>query len=363
MPNGQFPAIGDGRYGNPVEALSLGSKVLRDAEVKGVLARIGEHQLGKEGAFHVPGLDTFAAVSDFKRNFLPNIRARTWRPTSCSFPDHGLTALRNGGSPSDEAYLAVSHGVHGHSHPDLLGVTLFAYGDLLLGDRGVPNYYGPHTSEMRRSRAHSTLIVDGEDMRKTRPSVTLFETGVGADLWQCRSDGYESLGVTHTRTIAFLKSERPIFVIVDEVKRLTSDVRQLDVYYHSMQPEVLVESPQRVIVGSGPVLTIASPGNNGTLWQGKEWSISLQSNMTAAQLPFLAYRKKSATDERFCSVLAPDATSPRNINVTWEDDPSSALEIEISEDGTLNTVIVGKRTGVVSVSICERASASRCPGE
>ena len=147
-------------------------------------------------------------------------------------------------------------------------------------------------------------------------------------------------------------------MIVDQVRRLTADIRQLDVYYHSMQPEVPVESPRRVIVGSGPVLTIASPGSNGTLWQGKEWSISLRSNMMTAQLPFLAYRKTGATDERFCSVLAPDPTSPRDVNVTWGEDPSGALAIEISEDGLESTVMVGKRPGVVSVSLCQVTSYS-----
>ena len=126
MPNGQFPAIGDGRYGNPVEALYLGADVLQDAEVKGTLTRIGRYQIEKANGFHVSGLDTFTAVSDFEQRFLPKTPAQKWRPASSLFPDQGLTVLRDGDSPADEVYLAISHGTYGHSHPVLLGVTLFA---------------------------------------------------------------------------------------------------------------------------------------------------------------------------------------------------------------------------------------------
>ena len=345
MPTGQFPAIGDARYGWPTEALAIGAELLKDEELKSVLVAVGEREIAKKGAFHVPGLPPFTDVAELKRGSLPGIPLKAWRPKSYVFPDQGLTALRRGDSLSDMVYMAVSHGVYGHSHPDFLGITLYAYDDLLLADPGVPNYYGPHTGEMRRSRAHNCLIVDGANMARAKPKMVAFDTSPAADLWRCCNVGYESLGVVNTRTIVNVKDKPGFFVVVDQVKRTTNEYRRLDVYYHALQADVRVESPRRVIVGKGPVLTIASPQDNGTLWQGKEWSILLETNMVTKQFPFVAYRRESDGEEHFCSVLAADPEEPRDIEVQVRDGEFRSLEVHISEGPTKHLVLVAGTVG------------------
>lgn len=345
MPNGQFPAIGDARYADPVEALSIGAELLEDEELKSLLVAVGEQRIAKDGAFHVPGIPPFTTATELRATFLPQIPPKPWRPGSYLFPDQGLTVLRRGDSLSDMVYLAVSHGVYGHSHLDFLGITLFAYGDILLVDPGVPNYYGPHTGDVRRSKAHNTLIVDGANMANVEPQMVLFETSPAADLWRCRNTAYESLGVTNTRTIVSVKGAPGFFVVVDQVKRTTDEKRQLDVYYHALQAEVHVESPQRVIVGDGPVLTIASPQDNGRLWQGKQWSILLETNMITRQFPFVAYRRESQRDAHFCSVLATDAKEPRDIEMQVREGKFESLEVEVSEGPSTHLVLVAGPSG------------------
>jgi len=345
MPSGQSPAIGDARYGWPTEVLSVGAHLLDDEELKSALVAVGTYKIAKDGAFHVPGLSSFTTAEALQEQFLPRVPLKAWRPKSYMFPNQGLTALRRGDSLSDMVYMAVSHGVYGHSHQDFLGITVFAHGDLLLGDPGVPNYYGPHTGEMRQSRSHNCLIVDRADMSKVKPEMVTFDTNPAADLWRCRNLGYTSLGVINTRTIVNVKAKPSFFVVIDQVERTTSENRQLDVYYHAIQPDLRVESPRRVIVGKGPVLTIASPPNNGELRQGKGWSILLETNLVTKQFPFIAYGKESAASECFCSVLAADPTRPRQIEVRVRKSKFESLEVDILEGPTRHLVLVAGAAG------------------
>jgi len=132
---------------------------------------------------------------------------------------------------------------------------------------------------------------------------------------------------------------------VDQVERTTSESRRLDVYYHALQADVRVELPQRAIVGKGPVLTIASPRDNGKLWQGKEWSILLETNMITRQFPFVAYRRETDSKEHFCSVLATDPRKPREIEVQVRDGKFGSLEVDISEGPAKHLVLVAGTVG------------------
>jgi hypothetical protein len=230
--------------------------------------------------------------------------------------------------------------VYIHSHPDLLGISLFAYGDLLLGDRGVPNYYGPHSGEMGRSAAHSCLVVDRQDMKTIMPELLLFETGDRANLWQCRSRGYQHLGVVHTRTIVQLKDGRGLFLVIDQVQRTTKDPRQLDLYWHAFQPDLRIESPQRVVMGTKPALTIVSAAGNGEVRRGTEWSVTLEDNMAAVQRPYVAYGKTTAVDTSFCSVLAPDPRQPRRVLVETMAGGPDTVDVRIEEGSSRYRVLV-----------------------
>ena len=340
MPSGRFPAIGDASYAYPTDSLVLGAELLGAPELRAAVISIGETRIAAEGALHVPGRRPVRTIGQLRDSFPPQVPAQTWHPASYTFPDQGLTVMRRGDSPADRVYLAISHGVYGHSHLDFLGITLFAHGKLLIGDRGVPCYYGPHTSEMRRSKAHSTLVVDSADMARTKPEVLLFGSSTAADLWRCRSTAYKHVGVIHTRTIVHVKSDAGFFLVTDQVKRTTRDKRTLDVYFHAFTEAVTVESPQRVLVGDGPNVTIAAPPDNGSMWQGREWSVSHETNMVTQEMPFVAFRKTSGTDETFCAVLATDATLHRRLDVTTTTAPSGALHVTVAEGDRRHHVLV-----------------------
>ena len=348
MPGGRFPGIGDGSYAYPTESLVLGAELLDDPELQSAVLTIGGTRIETEGGLHVPGRPPARTADQLRDAFPPQAPIESWQPGSYAFPDHGLTVLRRGDSPAERVYLAVSHGVYGHSHLDFLGITLFAHGKLLLGDRGVPCYYGPHTTDVRRSKAHSTLVVDGTDMARVKPELLLFDTSEAADLWRCRSTGYRHLGVVHTRTIVHLKTDGGCFVIADQVKRTTDAPRTLDVYFHSFAQSVTVESAQRVLLGDGPSLTITAPTDNGSLWQGKEWSVSHETNLVTLQLPFVAFRKAGETDEHFCAVLATSPDVRRRVDVSTTAAQSGALHIIVSEGESRHHVLVAGDDGTLT---------------
>ena len=156
----------------------------------------------------------------------------------------------------------------------------------------------------------------------------------------------------NTRTIVNVKAKPSFFVVIDQVERTTSENRHLDVYYHAILPDLRVESPRRVLVGKGPVLTIASPPDNGKLRQGKQWSILLETNLVTRQFPFIAFRKESAAEECFCSVLAADPTRPREIEVKVHKGKFESLEVDIVEGPTRHLILVagiaGRRPDVPS---------------
>lgn len=362
MPDGRYPAIGDAFYGEPAEALALGCTLLQDTEVKGLLTALSSKAVADEGAFCIPGFPPFRTQAALDNRLLPGVAATPWAPRSYVFPDHGLTAFRHGTSPEDTVYLAVSHGVYGHSHLDFLGITLFAHGSLLLGDRGVPSYYGPHAGEMRRSRAHSTLIVDGANMKPIEPKLELFETSDAADLWQCRSAAYEHLGVLSTRTIVHVRRDPACFAIIDRVRRTTDVERTLDVYFHAFTDAVHV-SPQCVTIGEGPVVTLVTSPGNGELRQGSEWSILHETSMVTKQLPFIAFRKVSGGDESFCTVLACDPAESRAIRVTSTLGESGTFEVAITERDTRHLVLVAADAGTLPVSTQGPAGLRLLAGE
>ncbi|MBT4820387.1 MAG: hypothetical protein HON70_32060, partial [Lentisphaerae bacterium] len=338
MPDGRYPAIGDAFYGRSDPPLLHGARLLQDQETKGLLLALGAQAIADRGAYCVTGFVPFRSQQELRDRLAPDTLHKPWVPRSYVFPHQGLSVLRRGGDLGSAVYLAVSHGVHGHSHPDFLGITLFAHGRLLMGDRGVPSYYGPHTSDMRRSKAHSTLTVDGQDMKAVMPRLNMFETSPDADIWQCTSAAYQGLGVENIRTIVHIKHTAPCFVIIDQIVRTSSDKRTLDVYFHSSTDTVDTLSPEQVTFGAGPVVTIAVPPGNGERRQGKEWSITHETSLVTKQFPFIAFRKVSAETEYFCAVLACDPARRRDVRVACTPSPTGGIRT-IGTEGNVRFLV------------------------
>ena len=117
----------------------------------------------------------------------------------------------------------------GHGHADLLAIQCSAFGENYLVDPGT-GCYTPGSAprrHFRSSRAHSTVLVDGQDQAvpagpfswDQRPVARLldFEPAAGRVFAAAQHDAYARLGdpVTHRRRVWFLDSAA--WVIVDDL--------------------------------------------------------------------------------------------------------------------------------------------------
>jgi hypothetical protein len=146
----------------------------------------------------------------------------------------GIGVLRHGSA--ELLFFAIPNGIYGkgsHTHNDKLSIVLRVGGQEVFCDSGT----GCYTRDMatrnrfRSTAAHNTLKIDGtEQNRITAGPGGLFILGnqaavspiqEGKELRGCflraSHKGYDSLGVTHTRTVRVVDEERA-FVIEDELE-------------------------------------------------------------------------------------------------------------------------------------------------
>lgn len=141
------------------------------------------------------------------------------RPISHLFPDAGLAVARTG-----DQYLLITNGKVGtngfgnHKHNDLLSFEFHDRGHPLIVDPGSFVYTSnpDARNRFRSTRAHNTVVVDGEEQNefkpewlfrmfeKARPEHLEFQVGDAAIVYRGRHDGYQRLSgaVIHERRFA-----------------------------------------------------------------------------------------------------------------------------------------------------------------
>ncbi len=143
-----------------------------------------------------------------------------------NYPTAGQTIMRSGwGRGKDfenQTQLIFDIGNYRTDHSDLdaLSFNLFARGIAMMPDAGLYSYEdGPYRDYFHGTRAHNTVVVDGNDQDVGDPSVSekvtagFFEEGDGYSYQSGRSDLYA--GVSHERAIALIGDST--FVIVDDL--------------------------------------------------------------------------------------------------------------------------------------------------
>ena len=104
-----------------------------------------------------------------------------------------------------------------HSHADLLGFELSAYGQRLMVDSGVHSYSGAERTAFRATTAHNVLVVDDAELADTWSSFRMGRRGhvvkrdsgrVANGRWVVAShDGYSHLGIGEATRVWFLADE------------------------------------------------------------------------------------------------------------------------------------------------------------
>jgi hypothetical protein len=129
--------------------------------------------------------------------------------------------LTSPGDLANQTHLVFDVGPYrtSHSHLDALSMTYYASGRLLLPDAGLYTYQ-EQTREFayfHGTRAHNTVVVDGQDQRPGSASLGRSLTGPG---WSYQSGVHRLYpGVVHRRSVVLLG--RDLAVIVDRLASAT----------------------------------------------------------------------------------------------------------------------------------------------
>jgi hypothetical protein len=206
MPNGQVPLLGS--------SVSLNVRKLLPA-VYDASSLDG-----------IPGLD--GATPEFE--YVRSAGAEGSEPTERNqrFPVSGQSFLRAGFGPKDgfDGRTWVSFNVgpwrSKHCHLDALAITYGSDGAALLPDSGLYEYPlrtpDPGIDYFRGTRAHNTVVVDGEDQSNDARVVANVHAGLLAtgDDWAYQS-GWHGLyaGVIHSRSVLLLAQD--VALVVDTV--------------------------------------------------------------------------------------------------------------------------------------------------
>jgi hypothetical protein len=200
-PNGTLPPVGDGGTGNTriADNMGLGALLYRRTDFRHFAA-----DDCVEDWLWLLGPEACAGIAK-QESALPNF-------TSTLLPDAKYAVMRSSWGPESEYLLfdcAPWRG--GHSHQDRLQVTVFAGRDLIV-DSGMISYDNPASPALRKSAAHSVLVIDGREQLQADPRLLAWHTDARADF---ASGVTEAGGLKHQRSVLYVKPG--YWVVADEV--------------------------------------------------------------------------------------------------------------------------------------------------
>ena len=280
-------------------------------------------------------------------------------PASCVLPDGGVVVMRSGWA-EDAHQLILDAGPFGdpasgaHGHADLLAIQVAAFGAPAVVDGGTGNYTAAPVwrAYFRGSRAHATVLVDGQDQALPRgpfgwthrPGARLTRWTVGdeVELAEAEHDAYDRLTdpVRHRRRVLFV--HRQWWVVIDDL--LGRAVHTIELRFPlapcraMLSPDGWVRVPG---AGSGGLLirAVAAVPLATTLVEGAldpidGWISTDYGTRQAA--PVLLYRASATLPLRMVTILWPvkaiDAAPPA---VDVRPDPTGIPRAVVAADGTV----------------------------
>ena len=245
-PDGNIPLIGDsGLEIAPVlqEALALGDILFKNGEFK---SKRGQSEGGKCSSPHPSILPIVLKNSKsraFQRKSFPNT-------SHSAFEHSGFYVMR-----AEDKYLILDCGKLGpdqnpaHGHCDMLSYELYLGNQRFVVDSGTYEYEaGEWRDFFRSTRAHNTVVVDGEEQseiwasfRVARRALPIRRRFIEKDnlvFFEGSHDGFLRFhrGCFHTRKVFFI--ENNFFLIFDEITGKGEHAIESFVHFH---PDVDVQ--------------------------------------------------------------------------------------------------------------------------
>ncbi len=372
MPSGHTPALHSAVYADDwINHLALAGVYYRRPDFAWlVLQHLPEHRVPyQKGRF---------AIGNYLLNEearLGALRALGPRPPEylCTLlKDGGFAVLRDGWQ-ADALYMILQWGQAntGHAYPANLSFVLAGRGvPLALQPGSTISYSVPDYAQWcHTTPSHNTVVVN----EKSYPNVKGIPPGGELDLWadlpgvtflRAHHDGYRaSDGVTHSRTVVFLKGE--YFVVADRLAGGEAGTTY-DWYLHPRR-EMRETGPGAYQMSEGPGLalrlgrpeevteTLTGRGLSAVPTHGGEniWE----------RIPYLAFRKIAGREPSvFFAVLYPFTGGPAEMTVrsleVASDEPGTFAGYEIERPGGVREVVLLSAGG----DTVYRAAGYRCDG-
>lgn len=282
-----------------------------------------------------------------------------------TLPDHCPPDLRIGhmrsGADGRESLLLLSASHWGvHHHLDSLNLTYWREGHEILSDLGYL-WDHPKKSQLSRTVAHNTVVIDGKDQRsrEREGTVHFFKTSPHVKAMAASSRAYAAASFYH-RTSALIEHGAGRSYAVD-CFRVAGGSTQ-DFVYHASSPALTLASASdapstvalydfarvrsltpapvwRATWAAGPKLTavawnVTQPGEQAFVadgWGQRDW----KNSDLGATLPYVVRRTTGAGEKVFWTVFAAHPTSATDTfvrNVILAPDGSLVIETELGRD-------------------------------
>lgn len=314
MPDGRTPLIGDddgGRVlpltGGPSDdfrgSIAVGAAMCGSADLKFAARDVSEELFWLMGA---------GGITSFK-----TLEARRPASTSSEFPVGGYWVMRDGWQRSDNCMIIDCGEVGalsgGHGHADALAVEIALHGRTLLVDPGTYTYHesADLRNYFRSTGAHNTLTVDGQSSSlpggtfawRTRAEVEHrnWIAEERFDFFEGSQFGYRRMsdGVTHTRSILFLKND--YWIIRDVAEAAGDHEYALSFHYAADRRPAMGNYGDWVGETDHRIFTF----NGGGRWVQRESWVSFNHG-SKVNAPFMQFVSKGVGTQEFFTFILPD---------------------------------------------------------
>ena len=230
---------------------------------------------------------------------------------SVHMPDSGWTFMRDGWE-KESFYLQVNWGEYGggHTHPAILDINTFAYGEpMVIETARFDSYDNPLEPYFRSPEAHNEVAIEGCTLeRKTHQGENLiWRSGEKIDYFEGTHAGYqESAGKIIKRQILFIKGS--YWLVVDTILNANGGKEEHNATLNWHAPYKWKDTEAGLIAGQdgGPgVQVLVLPKGKASFQTGYEDTHEMYKSRYRAY-----YTQPAADGARFITLLLPYKDQP-----------------------------------------------------
>jgi len=266
---------------------------------------------------------------------------------SVHMPDGGWTFMRDGWH-KESFYLQINWGPYGggHTHPALLDINAFAFGEPMVIEAGrFGSYDNPLEPYFRSPEAHNQVTVVGYefDRKSHRGENAVWRSQEKLDYFEATHRGYEhSAGKILTRQVLFLKGE--YWLVVDTVLNASDRAREAGtapmavLNWHAPYKWRRTEAGLVGGKDGGPgVQLIVWPRGEPKFQTGYEDTIEMYKSRYRAY-----YTQPAVNGARFVTLIVPYKRRPARCKLEMLEATEGCVAVRVVREGVSDRIVFTK---------------------